>query len=98
MDFILDLLIDFLLEDGFEASQNKKLPKGARYLILTIVILLYVLIIGLVIWFGIDTLEENVVVGIGILVFAGIFLVLCIIKSVNAYKKKQTKNTSNHQN
>ncbi len=97
MDFILDLLIDFVLEDGLEASQNKKLPKGVRYFILTVVILLYALIIGFVVWFGIDALKDNIAVGVGILIFAVVFLVLCIAKFVSAYKKKKVKNTSNNQ-
>ncbi|MBR6253032.1 MAG: hypothetical protein IKR04_04245 [Clostridia bacterium] len=90
MDFILDLLIDLVLEDGIEASQNKKIPKGLRYVILTAVILIYAMIIGLVVWFGITTLKESVVFGVGIIIFAVVFAVLCIIKFVNAYKRKQT--------
>ena len=97
MDFILDLLIDLVLEDGMEASQNKKIPKGIRYLILTVVVLIYALIIGAVVWFGIETLKDDTAVGVGILIFAVVFLVLCIVKFVNAYKKKKEKNNSNNQ-
>lgn len=95
MDFILDLLIGLILEDGIDASQNNKLPKGIRYFILVAVILLYALIIGLVVWFGIGTLKENVVVGVGIIIFAVIFAILSIIKFVNAYKRKQIDTTRN---
>ncbi len=95
MDFILDLLIDIVLEDGMEASQNKKLPKGIRYLILIAVILLYALIIGLVVWFGIETLEDNVGAGVGILAFAAIFLVLTIIRFAKILKRKKASTTKN---
>lgn len=91
MDFILTLLIDLALEDGMEASQNKKLPKGLRYIILVAVILLYALIIGVAVWFGVDTLKDNVEVGVVIILFAVAFLVLSIIKFVNAYKRKKAE-------
>ena len=95
MDFILDLLIGIILEDGLEASQNKKIPKGVRYLVLMVVILLYALIVGLVVWFGIQTLKDNVAAGVGIIIFAVAFAIMCIIKFVNAFKKKKTENTKN---
>lgn len=95
MDFLLDIIIDLVLEEGVEASQNVKIPKGIRYFILAFAILVYAAIIGIAVWFGINMLKENIVVGVGILIFAVIFFVLCIIKFVSAYKRKK-KNNSNH--
>ncbi len=89
MDIILELLIDLILEDGLKASKNQKIPKVIRYFILALVILLYAFIIGIAVWFGIEELKENVAVGVGILIFAAVFAVFCIIKFINVYKRKK---------
>lgn len=92
MDFIIDVIIDLILEEGVNASKSNRLPKGIRYFLFALVLILYICIIGLITIIGISLLEDNKLVeGILTLIFALCILVLCILRFKAVYTKKTTK-------
>ena len=88
----MDLLFEFLVELIFggitEASKSKRVPKPIRYILIALISMLYLSIIGLIIWIGIDCLEKNLLGGIAIILFGLFFLVLCIRKFRKVYLNK----------
>ncbi|MBR3117544.1 MAG: hypothetical protein IKF36_06735 [Bacilli bacterium] len=91
MDYVLSLVIDLILEEGVSTSKSNKLPKGVRYFLFALVLILYIGIIGLITIIGISSLKENLVEGILALLFALCILVVCILRFKAVYSKKTKK-------
>ena len=86
MDFIFDFILDLILDDGIKASKSKKISKPLRYIILSIVLLVYISIIGLITILGINTMKDNLLEGILILMFGIFILLVCILRFKAVYK------------
>ena len=93
MDYVICMIIDLILEEGVSASKSNKLPKGIRYFLFTLVLILYIGIIGLITIIGISLLEDNnIVEGILTFLFALCILILSIFRFRAVYKDKIQKN------
>lgn len=92
MEFIFEFIIELLLEGTIEASKNKKISKSIRYPLIIIISLLFITIIGLVIYTGIIILKEYTILGI-ILILIGLFMfIMSIIKFKKTYIKIKKRN------
>ena len=91
MDYILYFIVDLLLDEGVGATKNNKLPKGFRYFLFSLILVLYIGIIGLFTVIGISLLKENPVEGILSIVFALCILIVCTLRFKVVYKKKKNK-------
>lgn len=89
MDFLIELVVELLVEGGMEIGSNKKVNKWIRYPIIAIIFLFFLTVILGLIFVGITMMGENIfaalfISGIGILM-----LIMAIIKFKNIYKEKK---------
>ena len=92
MEFIIELILELLFEFGVDATQNKKVPKFIRILLITIILLVFISIISLIIIMGILIIKKELFGGIIIILIGLIMLVLYIVKFSKMYLlKKRTK-------
>lgn len=59
MDFLIELIGEIFIEGLFELATNKKVPKIIRYPLLTLFILLYLALVGLLVLLGIRLYVDN---------------------------------------
>lgn len=92
MEFLIELIIECILEGSMSAGTNKKLPKWFRILCTMIILLFFSAVIGLFIFTGIITLKENVLISILMFACALFFLIMGIVKFQRLYRKKTDEN------
>lgn len=91
MEFLIELILELLLEGSIEISSNKKVPKFIRYPLIAIIILFFLLItLGLCI-IGISLFNENIYAGLLIIVIDIILVIGAIIKFRKVYFSKISK-------
>lgn len=89
MEYIIEFILELFFELGIEASKSNKTPKVIRYLLITIISLIFIFVIGLIIFLGILILETNIIGGIIIILLGLIMLVSSIIKFKKTYLLKK---------
>ena len=80
MDFIFELVFELLFEGGMEVTSNRKISKWVRYPLLALFALVFIGIIGLIIFMGISSLKNSIIGGIFIIGLGVFFLVASILK------------------
>ena len=85
MEDLIEFLIELVFEAGVEASENKKLPKALRVLLAIIIILVYLLSAGLILFVGVLMLEETILGGITMLALGVVILVALFVKIYKKY-------------
>ncbi len=89
MDFLIEFILDLIIDSGIESINNRKIPLMGRCFILIFLILLFssfflgVLVLGLVI------LKKDFYTGIFILLIGLILLVMGILRFKEIYRKKK---------
>lgn len=92
MEIIFEILIELILEGTVEASKNKKIPKVVRYPLIFIIVLLFIGVIGLVLFTGILAYQKiNRICGILFIIISVVLLISSIIKFRQIYLTKRTK-------
>lgn len=91
MEFIIELILDLLLEGSIEASKSEKVPKPVRYILIALISLFFLAVIGLIIFLGIDTLKNSKLAGIIVISMGVLLLILAIMKFKKIYLKKKVK-------
>ncbi len=89
MEFIIELILDLLLEGSIEASKSEKVPKPIRYILIALISLFFLAVIGLIIFLGIDALKNNKLAGIIVISMGVLLLILAIMKFKKIYLKKK---------
>lgn len=84
MDFFIELIGEVFIEGLFELATNKKVPKIIRYPLLTLFILLYLALVGLLILLGIRLYFDSKLASF---VLFGLAIGLLIIIGVSIRKK-----------
>lgn len=84
MDFFIELIGEIFIEGLFELATNKKVPKLIRYPLLTLFILLYLALVGLLILLGIRLYFDNKLASF---ILLGLAIGLLIITIVSIRKK-----------
>lgn len=85
MEDLIEFLIELVFEAGVEASENKKVPKALRVLLAIIIILVYLLANGLILFVGILMLEETILGGIVMLALGVVILIALFVKMYKKY-------------
>ena len=89
MEFLIELLVDLILECSMEISEDEKMPKWIRNICLTIVIAVFgIVTIGLLV-LGIYIGKENIYIGIFFILIAFILLISGIVKFEKKYIEKR---------
>ena len=84
MDFLIELIGEIFIDGLFELATNKKVPKLIRYPLLTLFILLYLALVGLLILLGIRLYFDNKLASF---ILLGLAIGLLIITIVSIRKK-----------
>lgn len=82
MDDLIEILLELVLEGSYELLKSKKIPKWIRY----IIALFFVSMILVLVVIGMLLLKESVIFGIIIMCF-GLFLLIGIIIKIRKYLK-----------
>ena len=88
MEYVIEAVLDLVLELGIEASKNKKVPKIIRYLLIGLIMFLFIGVIGIVLFTGVLVLFQDIIGGIILIAIGIIMLVSCIRKFMKIYIKK----------
>lgn len=91
MEFLIEELIDLILEGSIEISKSKKVPKWIRYPLIGLIILIFTVVILGVLILGLLLLAENILAGLVISVIGIIMLVMGIINFKKVYLTKISK-------
>ena len=84
MDFLIELIGEIFIEGLFELATNKKVPKIILYPLLTLFILLYSALVGLLILLGIRLYFDSKLASF---ILLGLAIGLVIITVVSIRKK-----------
>lgn len=85
VEIIFEFIIELIAEGTIELSKSIKVPKYIRYPLIVIIALFFVGIIGLVLFAGIVSLEQNIVLGIVLIALALLMFLVGISKFRKTY-------------
>lgn len=88
MEYIIEFILELIFEFGFEASKSNKIPKFIRFTLIAIISLIFIFVIGLIIFMGISITQKNILGGLIIILFGLIMLVCSVIKFRKVYLTK----------
>ena len=83
MDFLIELVLDLIFEGSMELSNNKKVPKWIRYILITFIVSVFIIVSLLFLLVSLLLLKETL---IGSLVFFIIFIVF-IVFGIKKFRK-----------
>ena len=63
MEFIMELIVEVLLEGSLEISKNRLFPKWIRYPLIFIIVLIFIIMIVALMFLGMFYIKENVLGG-----------------------------------
>ena len=91
MEFIMEFIVELILETSIELGTDRKIPKWVRYPCILVAVLFFSFVIFVLVFKGIDLLEENIYASM-IFLSVAVFLSAGITwKLRNVYKKKKKK-------
>jgi len=89
MEFLIEFLLDLILEGSMEISEDEKMPKWLRNICLTIVTIVFSTVtIGLFV-LGVYVGKENIYIGLFFIIIAFILLISGIVKFEKKYIEKR---------
>jgi len=91
MEFIFEFILELVFQGGTEVSKSNKIPKYIRYPLIGIISLFYIAVIGFLIFAGIISFNNNIVLGIFLIVIGVLFLIISAIEFRKTYKIKSKK-------
>lgn len=89
MDFIIELVIELLLEGSIEISSNKKVSKWIRYPLILFIVTMFAGIILLMLYLSFSLLNKNALAAILILIISVFMLISAINKLKKIYIEKK---------
>lgn len=91
MEFLLEILLELILEGTFEISKNNKVSKFIRYPFVVFIILLFLGVTLLIIFTGILAYQKiNKLCGILFIILGIFFLIASIVKFKKIYLIKKS--------
>ena len=84
MDFIIELIFEFLFDGMLETSKSNRVPKFIRYPLIIIIILFFILVIGFIFIVSILAFKESIIAGI-LLIIIDLFL---FVGSIYKFRKE----------
>jgi len=91
MDFLIELLLDLVLEGSIEVSSNRKMPKIIRYPLIAFITLFYTAVISILFVFGISIYQANSVASIVIVSITLLLLVTGVLSFRKRYLERKGK-------
>jgi len=88
MEFLLELLIDLIVDGSIELSTSKKVPSFIRYFLIIFIVLLYLSVIGILFVLGIIIGKENIGAGLILIILSLVFLIFSVLEFRKKYLDK----------
>ena len=95
MEYLIEFVLELVLEGGLEATKNNEVSKPIRYLILGFISLFFIVVIGVIYLTAFLILKQNIIAFILFFLLATFMLISAIIKFKKEYLKK-INNTNNN--
>ncbi len=89
MDFLIELLLELVLEGSVEIVKSKRVSRIIRYPLIFLLALFFAAVEGLILFVGISMLKTSVLGGVIVIALAVVFLIALVIKIVREYIKRQ---------
>lgn len=89
MEFIMELIVEVLLEGSLEISKNRLFPKWIRYPLIFIIVLIFIIMIVALMFLGMFYIKENVFIGVLLILISVIIFFASIAKFKNTYMKRK---------
>ena len=96
MDFLFELLFEFIAEGTIELSKSIRVPKYIRYPLIGIIVLFFAAVIAVMLIAGLVSLGENLLFGVILIALALFMLVMGIVKFRKTYLSESTRNDKLH--
>lgn len=77
MEFLFEMLLELIDEGTVKLSKSKKVPNYIRYPLIVIIVLFYAGIIGIVLFAGVVSFQQNFI--LGIILIAGALLISIVV-------------------
>ena len=88
MEYLIEFILELVLEGGLEVTKSEKVPKPIRYIILGIIALIFIAIVGIIYLTAFLILKQSIIGFILIFLLATFMLISIIIKLKKEYLKK----------
>ncbi len=85
MEYLIEFILELVFECGLEATKSNKVPRPIRYIILSIIVLLFIAIVVLIYLTAFLILKESIIGFILIFLLATFLLISAIIKFRKEY-------------
>lgn len=79
MEFLIELVLELILEGSMEISSNRKVPKIIRYPLIGLIFLIFLFVFGIILFVALISYKESILFSIFFIII-DIFLVLGFIK------------------
>lgn len=100
MDLLLEFIMEFILEMAIEGTKSSKIPKWIRFLIGSILLGLYLLLFGIIIYVAIVNRNENKQLSMLLIAISVLLSLFLILDARKVYKeiKNREKNKIERRN
>ena len=88
MEFLFEILLELILEGTMEASQNKKVPKLVRVVLIVLISAFYLSVIGLILFIGVTCWKTNKIGGLIIITIGSVIFIMAAVKFRKMYLDK----------
>lgn len=88
MEYLIEFILELVLESGLEVTKSDKVPKPIRYIILSIISLFFIVVIGLIYLTAFLILKQSIIGFILFFILATYMLISAIVKFKKEYFKK----------
>ena len=88
MEFLFEILLELILEGTMEASQNKKVPKLVRVVLIVLISAFYLSVIGLILFIGVSCWKTNKIGGLLIITIGLVIFIMAAVKFRKMYLDK----------
>ncbi len=91
-ELIIECIIDLITDNGVDvmtgSERTKNLSKGAKIALVTVSLLIFAAIVGLLLFFGITFWADgDITVGIPLTLLGAAFLIFTVFKFIIAYRR-----------
>lgn len=91
MEYLIEAILDLILEGSIEISKNKKVPKWIRYPLIVLLCLFFMIVILGLLILGIYFLDKNIFIGLLFMLISIILGIGIFIKFRKEYKEKKNE-------
>lgn len=88
MEYLIEFILELVIEGGLEATKSNKVPKNIKYIILGIISLLFIGVIGIIYLTAFLIIKLSIIGFILFFLLATFMLISAIIKFKKEYLKR----------